>query len=241
MGTAEGQPSVDLVAVAAEQREFAELLRRATRVTRLADWPVAYASLVETGAGRWLLVANGPGSRLAAQAAGEAMARVTASRILSTGLCGALDESLAVGALVHAAEVRDGQGNSWKALAPDAGTRAVNLLSLDRVVVTAREKRALAAATGCNAIEMEAAGVAAAAAASGAAFYCVRALSDTLREELPLDFNRYRDSGGRFARGRIAAACALRPWVVPGLLRFNRQCLQAAERLGECLVNARFD
>jgi hypothetical protein len=56
-----------------------------------------------------------------------------------------------------------------------------------------------------------------------------------------MDFNRYRDGEGRFSRVRIGAACALRPWLAPGLLRFDRQCRRSIDRLGEYLVDARFD
>jgi adenosylhomocysteine nucleosidase len=87
---------------------------------------------------------------------------------------------------------------------------------------------------------MEAAGVAAEAARRGQPFYCVRVVSDGPEEELPMDFNLYRDSAGRFSRPRIAAACALRPWVVPALLRFERRCRWSAGILGDCLVHARF-
>jgi hypothetical protein len=104
----------------------------------------------------------------------------------------------------------------------------------------AGEKKQLALESGADVIEMEAAGVAAVAASNDLAFYCLRVVSDDASEDLPLDFNRYRDREGRFAKGRIAAACALRPWLVPRLMRFDRQCRHSAESLGECLVNARF-
>jgi hypothetical protein len=72
-------------------------------------------------------------------------------------------------------------------------------------------------------------------------FYCLKAVSDGGDEELPMDFNRYRDGAGRFSRVRIGAACALRPWLTPALLRFDRQCRRSIDRLGEYLVDARFD
>jgi adenosylhomocysteine nucleosidase len=136
--------------------------------------------------------------------------------------------------------VVDGQGAHWEPLDPGAGTEPVRLLSVGRVAATVDEKRGLAVATGAGVVEMEAAGVAAEAVRAGLPFYCLRAVSDGLEEELPMDFNRYRDSKGRFSRLRIAAACALRPWAVPALLRFDRQCRGAAGILGDYLVHARF-
>jgi adenosylhomocysteine nucleosidase len=230
----------DVLAVAAEEREFAGLLSRAQEKRRLAGWPVECAWWAVTGAVRWLLVSDGPGASLAGRAAAEALSRASVRCILSTGLCGALDARWKPGDVVHAAEVIDGQGTRWESLDPGAGTEPVRLLSVGRVAATIDEKRGLAVATGAAVVEMEAAAVAAEAARNGLPFYCLRAVSDGLEEELPMDFNRYRDSKGRFSRLRIAAACALRPWAVPALLRFDRQCRWSAGILGDYLVHARF-
>lgn len=230
----------DVLAVAAEEREFAGLFGRAETRRRLIGWPVQCAWLAVAGTVRWLLVSDGPGAVLAGRAAAEALSRCSVRCILSTGLCGALDPCLEPGDSVHAVEVIDGQGARWESLDPGAGTRPVRLLSTGRVAVTVAEKRGLAHVSGAAVVEMEAAAVATQAAHNGLPFYCLRVVSDGPKEELPMDFNRYRDSKGRFSRVRIAAACALRPWAIPALLRFDRQCRRSAEILGECLVHARF-
>ncbi len=230
----------DVLAIAAEEREFAGLLAQAKQKRRLAGWPVACAWWAKVGSVSWLLIADGPGCALAGNAAAQALSRAKVNCIVSTGLCGALDERLAPGQLVHAVDVVDGHGTSWQSLAPSAGTKPVRLLSVGRVAVTTGEKRSLALATGAGVVEMEAAGVAAEAARQGWPFYCVRVVSDGMEEELPMDFNLYRDAEGRFSRIRIAAACVLRPWVVPALLRFEARCRWSAMILGDCLVHARF-
>ena len=249
MATANGAPTArsaearvvaDVLAVAAEEREFAGLFGHAEVKSRLAGWPMACAWRAVTGSVRWLLVSDGPGATLAGQATSEALGRCSVRCIVSTGLCGSLAESLKPGDVVHADAVIDGQGKRWDALEPGTGTTPVRVLSASRVAVTASEKRSLAAATGAGVVEMEAAGVAAEAARCGLPFYCVRVVSDGLTEELPIDFNRYRDSNGRFSRVRVAAACVVRPWTIPALLRFDRQCRASAELLGDCLVHARF-
>jgi adenosylhomocysteine nucleosidase len=108
------------------------------------------------------------------------------------------------------------------------------ILSVDRVAVTAAEKRALRERTGAAAVEMEAAAVEAKAREWGVAFRCVKVVSDVAVEDMPLDFNLYRDAGGRFSRGRIALAAMARPFsVMPRLLRLDQNCRTAAERLGE--------
>ncbi|MGD0578071.1 MAG: hypothetical protein ABSC08_03995 [Bryobacteraceae bacterium] len=238
MATAE--LAVDVVAVAAEAGEFAGLRRRAGNVTALAGWWTRQAWLAEVGGARWLLAAHGPG-RLAGKAAAEALEKTGARRVVSVGLCGALDPGLAPGMVVQAHEVIGGPGGPWECGAVQGALPAVRVLSIDRVAVGAAEKRRLGAESGAGIVEMEAAAVAQRAAEAGARFYCVKAVGDGADEELPMDFNRYRDDEGRFSRGRIALACALRPWLAPGLLRFDRQCRQAIERLGECLAEARFE
>lgn len=229
----------DVLAIAAEEREFAGLLAQANEKRRLIGWPVECAWWVMAGPVRWLLVADGPGAARAAGATAAALARCSVRCVLSTGLCGALDAHLAPGQLVHAVEVVDGRGRLWQSLLPDAGTQPVRVLSVDRVAVTAAEKRSLAA-SGAGVVEMEAAGVAVEAARRGLPFYCLRVVSDGMEEELPMDFNLFRDSAGRFSRVRIAVACAFRPWLVPALLRFEQRCRWSAGILGDCLVHARF-
>jgi adenosylhomocysteine nucleosidase len=169
---------------------------------------------------RWELVVNGPG-RLAAQALGE---KRNVDGIVSTGFCGALDPTLRIGDII----VSTGEVSS-----PRPFVRG-EILSVDRVAVTAEEKRALRERTGAAAVEMEAAAVEAKAREWGVPFRCVKVVSDVAAEDMPLDFNLFRDSEGRFSRARIALAGMARPFsVMPGLLRLDQNCRRAAERLGE--------
>lgn len=163
-----------------------------------------------------MMIANGPGARLVEKALEK---KIEVDGIVSTGFCGALDESLRVGDIV-------------------TGER---ILCVDRVTVTAEEKRALREKTGGAAVEMESAAVAAKAAAWGVPFHSIRAVSDTAAEDLPLDFNLYRDAEGRFSRSRIALAALGRPFTrVPALLRLDRNTKIAARSLGDYFADCRF-
>ena len=201
--------------VAAEEREFAGILNRAFAVRKL-DWPgVAFAREISWKGDRWLLVANGPGGRLAAQALGT---KREVDQILNIGFCGALDPSLRVGDVVHS---------------PD------RLTTLDRVAVTAGEKHRLYELTGASAVEMECAAVETKAREWGVPFRFVKVVSDSAVEDLPLDFNQHRDSQGRFSRARIMLAALRRPFrVIPGLLRLDRNCRLASEKLGAFLADS---
>jgi hypothetical protein len=109
------------------------------------------------------------------------------------------------------------------------------------VAVTAEEKRALREETGAIAVDMEAEAVRDRAAALGVPYACIRVVSDTAGENLPLDFNRYRDAEGRFSRTRIAFAAMARPFsVMPAILEFDRRCQQASLALGDFLADCRF-
>ena len=113
-----------------------------------------------------------------------------------------------------------------------------DVLSVDRVAITAAEKGELRSSTQAAVVEMESAAVARKAREWEMPFGCVRVVSDVADENLPLDFNRYRDADGRFSRTRIALAAMGHPFtVLPGLIRLDRNCRLAAELLGEFLAN----
>ena len=219
------------LAVAADRREFDGILKRFGKSSKL-DWPAEFARETTWKGGRWLLVANGVGARLAAKAVER---RVEVSGMISTGFCGALDPSLRVGDIVVSASAScPATGHGYTPILGE-------IASSDRVVVTAAEKQALRARTGAVAVEMEAAAVAHQASLWGVPFYCIRAVSDTAQEDLPLDFNLYRDAEGRFRRAGIAVAAMTRPLTaIPALLRLNRNCYAAADALGDFFANCRF-
>jgi nucleoside phosphorylase len=228
-----------LSCIAAEPLEFSGLLPHLASVSRLS-WPVDYAVQAKLQSTSVTLLANGPGPRLARQAAALAFEHDPTSSFLSTGFCGGLAPDLAVGEIVAASEIHGEDGHRYAARLPQTAARSGVIYSGDRVACTVAEKRDLHI-RGALAVEMEAAAVAAVAAAAGRAFYCIRVVTDTAHDEFPIDFNRYRDPAGRFDRKRIALAAALRPFRrIPGLLRLQRNASLAACKLGEFLANCRF-
>lgn len=212
--------------VAAEAREFEGLLKRVRNVRALA-WPgAAFSREIVTKNRRWLLIANGPGPRLVDHAL---QTKPDADRVVSIGFCGALDPALRIGDIVVSGEVPKGLQASFV---------QGDVVSVDRVAFTVQEKSDLRAATGATVVEMESAAVAQKAREWDVPFGCVRVVSDVAGDDLPLDFNRYRDADGRFERTRIALAALGRPFtVLPRLVRLDRDCRRAAERLGEFLAN----
>jgi adenosylhomocysteine nucleosidase len=233
-----GLETPSILAVAAEAREFAGLLKHASGVAGLS-WPLSFACKAVIGGQPWVLVANGPGATLAHEAAWTGCGMTAVRAVVSTGYCGGLDPKLLVGDIFAATEVRIHSKASSFAAMPVQAPHSGPLLSVDRVAVTRREKAALNS-SGAAAVEMEAGAVAAVAGSMGLPFYCVRVVSDTAGEELPLDFNRYRDLAGRFSRAGIALAAVTRPWLIPGLIRFDRNSRRASLTLGDFLADCRF-
>lgn len=220
--------------VAAEAREFTGILRRCGPARTFPWSAAAFAREVEWKGDRWWLIANGPGSNLVHQALVHQTLE-TVKRdvygIISTGFCGALDPALAPGDIVLAGEK---PRHSATPFVPG------EIASRDRVIVTVDEKRALRQSSGAAAVEMEFSEVKKIAEQWAVPVRAIRAVSDTASENMPLDFNRYRDRDGRFSRGRIALAALARPHVIPGLLRLERNCRLAAEHLGEFFANSEF-
>lgn len=239
MATADAGP---VIAIAAEPLEFGGLLRHARR-TRPLRWPIAFARTAEIDGREWILAAHGPGPRLARQAAETALEQCgSRSLLLSTGFCGGLSPELAAGQIFVAENVTDSATARRYPASPVSCAlphRTGVLWSQDRVAVTAGEKAAIAA-LGADAVDMEAAAVAAVAEARGVQFFCVRVISDGAGEELPLDFNRFRGPEGRFSRMRITSELLLHPSKLIVLLRFRGTCRRAAQQLGDFLVQCRF-
>jgi adenosylhomocysteine nucleosidase len=72
-----------------------------------------------------------------------------------------------------------------------------------------------------------------AAAEHGVSFVIVRAVSDLLDEDLPLDFNLFFDPAG-WPRGTFL--CLTRPSVWVGLNRLRRQSATASEQMTRFFV-----
>jgi hypothetical protein len=71
--------------------------------------------------------------------------------------------------------------------------------------------------------------------AFGAKVIAIRAISDAVEEDLPVDFNRVTSEAGEVSIAKIVAQAAAHPGSIPALIRFGRQSRNAAERLAVVL------
>jgi len=230
-----------ILLVAAEGTEFAGLARRIGG-ERL-DWPIDFARRARRGGDLWLMAANGAGPRLAAEAVKVAGRREKLDLVVSVGYCGGLDPALKAGQIVVADRVEAAEsGEIFSAIEPLAHQRRPfgSIISLDRFVQTADEKRRLRA-SGAVAVEMEAAGVAREARGLGLPFGCVRVVTDEAEEGFIIDYNAARDASGRIRKGGVVRLALGRPWrTFPELLGFYRRARLASEALGEFLADCEF-
>jgi adenosylhomocysteine nucleosidase len=181
---------------------------------------------------RFRKAANGPGPERAAAAVD-----IQPDAVLSCGVCGALDPDLRIGDIVVGASV-NGEPVDLPKL-PGTGYRLGGILSVDRVVGTAAEKRSLGS-EGAIAVEMEAAGLLAEARRRGVPLYCIRAVSDCADETFEVDLNAARVETG-FSVARILSQAARRPFaIVPELIRLRRNAKLAARRLGDFVASCDF-
>ena len=227
--------SVQVLFVAAEVRECEPFIHHWTDLSD-PHLPLRWAR-----SGLWkgrecVAVANGAGvdrARAAIAAVPQAMT------VCSIGFCGAVDSSLAIGDVFVASEVRNGSGR-WPALRPRGPAAAEGpLQTVHHIVGSSLEKKHLRA-TGCLVGEMEAAAVARASEEQGAAFYCVRAVSDLAGENFLNDFNACLKPDGSFDTVRLVRGALASPRRIAELVRLARRTSHAAKKLGEYLARCEF-
>lgn len=174
---------------------------------------------------------TGMGRRNAAEGIREAVAAVQPERVLTCGFAGGLNPDLDLGTIVFDHDFDSGVAE---------GLAELNAVSARfhcsrRVAITAAEKRALWESTGADAVEMESSVIRTLCREWRIPSATVRVISDTARDDLPLDFNALMTSDDRIHYGKLALAVLSRPRRIPQLIAFQRQTLTAARELGRVL------
>ncbi len=215
-----------LLFIAADPRECTGLLSHWEQVQPL-QLPVHWART-----GRWkgrevTAIANGAGAERAFAAV---LVAPKASAVCNIGFCGALDESLQIGDVFVATEIRNGT-NVWPVCIPHTpGSPTGVVASIDHIAQTAAEKSNLRA-SGASIVEMEAAGVARASEDLDLPFYCIRAVSDLAHEDFVNDFNAALGPDGRFSFVRL-----VKQLKFGELLRLKHRTDLASKKLGDFLA-----
>lgn len=186
----------------------------------------ALAPLVRPGVS---LATTGMGAAAASRRAPELMEDDPAA-VIAAGFCGALDARLGVGDLVAAERVVDeASGAAFPAhpglLAAAPGQRGT-LVSARRLARTPADRALLAG----DAVDLESAAIARAAAARGIPFLALRAVTDEVHHRLP-DFEALMNAAGRLTPGAGLLYFLRRPGDVPALLRLGPAARRASASL----------
>ena len=173
----------------------------------------------------------------------------SARAVLSIGFAGALSPTLQIGDLVIARNIRDSKSTPDARLLATAQTIQVGAPVHIGIAFTSHEvlwkaayKGILAESLGANEIgfvDMESTAIAAVCAQRGVPFLIIRSISDLLEEDLPLDFNLYRNGDGRVDTRKVMIGALRRPTAFKGLFELRKRSKLCADRLAEfikCLV-----
>lgn len=208
--------------------------RNATFVEHVGPWQQRQICVAEIGAG----------AKAAAQAASDVIALHRPAWVISAGFAGGLVDELPRGHLLMADPVGDLAGRELSVgfkidpavLAQSPKLHVGRLVTVDQVVRTEREKRALAAQTGAVACDMETAAVAEVCRAQKTRFLSVRVISDAVTDELPREIERLMQSK-TLARqlGAAAGAIMKRPSAVKDLWQLREDAIRYSDRLAKFL------
>ena len=228
------------------ENEFAPW--HAMRKFRPGKWGEVNVYRAEVGFAEVGVVLTGAGPRQAHSEGAKVLGSDPESINLcvSSGLAGALKSQYQIGQILAArsvrteAELTDPSSNPLASSAPllsfaeECGATVVEqFYSAVRVVGRAEEKRHLGEHS--DAVEMESFEILLESAAYGIPAIAIRAISDTVDDNLPLDMNRIFTDEGQVSIPRVLGQVALHPASVPDLVRLGQNSKAAAESLAAYL------
>jgi adenosylhomocysteine nucleosidase len=241
--TSEPTPPCDIALLFALQIEAAGILDAAPHLTTLRN-----ATFVEH-LGAWqkkqIVVAEcGVGQKAAAQATADVIALHQPQWVVSAGFAGALVEELPRGHMLMPDVIVDEEGSessvgfnlSAEALAQSPKLHVGKLLTVNEVVRTAEQKRALAERYQAVAVDMETAAIARVCREQKTRFLSIRIISDALDDELPLEIEALMQPGTLARKaGRLAGALWNRPSSVKDMWQLREDAIKYADRLAKFL------
>jgi adenosylhomocysteine nucleosidase len=155
---------------------------------------------------------------------------------ISSGLAGGLRAGHLAGEILVPLEVVNENGASVACdvelieLAEKNGAKRVgSFYTGSDVVLLADDKKRLGEMA--DAVEMESFDILEEAKGFGSKVLAVRAISDTVDEDLPLDFNRVATDEGEVSLAKVFGQIARNPAAIGPLVRFGRQSRMAAGKL----------
>ncbi|HUD67177.1 MAG TPA: hypothetical protein VMQ17_21520 [Candidatus Sulfotelmatobacter sp.] len=176
-----------------------------------------------------VLVCGGIGADSARRAAEAVIAIYAPGVVYSVGFAGGLDPGMRVGDILRPQRVVNAGDGSQIRLESGEGV----LVSF-QAVASPGQKAKLRESFAAQAVDMEAAAVALAAAARGVEFAVLKVISDESDFSLPA-IERFVGPDGRFSEAGFALYAAVRPWLWAKVARLARNSSRASRALCESL------
>lgn len=174
---------------------------------------------------------TGIGRKNAAENIRAAIARVQPERVITAGFAGGLNPIHKCGAVLYEQDFDAGFGEDLDEL----GAIQAKFHCHKRVAITADEKAALWKETGADAVEMESSVIRTICREFRIPSATVRVISDDATQDLPLDFNALMTSEDRINYLKLFGAVVSKPGRIPKLIEFQRQTIDAAQKLAGVL------
>lgn len=214
--------------------------RRLRRFRNVSSGDRERAYVTEVGDVHVRVVLTGAGHFAAQRSAEKAFENVPDVCVVS-GLSGSLRPQHKVGDVLAARLVSDARSTKLLPCDPELVARAEScgarivgrFVVSERVVATAKEKQSLGVSG--DAVDMESLDIIGAAAHRGIRVLTIRAISDGLESDLPLDFDGVFTERGTVSVARVIGQLARRPARLGGLLQLARDSKHAATELAHVL------
>lgn len=248
-GQSLSRTAVNSIAIFAATSWEIQAVRRALETDRVATVDGIRCHIGQRGDRTYWLIRTGVGPASAGAVARKILKAQPMSRVMSTGFACALVPAQ-VGDLIVGTEVFSVHGGeAWTVgsdrvlcdeairagllvVAESMGSiaRVGTVVSSETVVWKAQEKRKLHRLTDATGLDMESAVLATAAKERSLPMVIIRAVSDLVDEDLPLDFNRFLRPTG-WMKGMQSLIST--PSSLAGLNRLRKQSRLAADQLTE--------
>jgi nucleoside phosphorylase len=181
------------------------------------------------------MLITGIGRQNAERSVRQVLAARKPARVFTCGFAGALTSDLPVGSVIF-----DTDDSGLEGRLTAAGARRVKFHCADRIATTAQEKKALYKSTNADAVEMESGSIAAICREYHLPCATVRAISDAVDDDLPLDFNRLSKPDRSLDYGKLAWAIARSPHKIGKLMRLQKNAAFSAQKLAGVLAKVIF-
>lgn len=229
----------DIGLVCALPLELADFLSRCTKVKTYSGGRFTFRGGFYDNI-RIAIVESGPGGTRARRATAALLDAHSPRWIISTGFCGSLVNDLKIGQIVVSNEVVDEADRRLKidiGMQSDAdrGLHVGRTVTVNRIIRSVAEKRALSDATGAIAVDMETCDIAELCQERKTRFLAVRAVSDDLSADLPAEVLSLMGETGSVRMGAVIGALWKRPGSYKDMWRLRENAILAGDRLAKFL------